>query len=107
MRFDRSHPLASKSGRVLTYRASLYSRIGPGTHPCSWCAAPVTWTVVSSRGRKTCADLVVDHLDGDPRNNDPGNLVPACSRCNVLRGLLNAWLGITGKRPEVLVNVKR
>lgn len=30
--------------------------------------------------------LIVDHLDGNPTNNDPANLAPACHPCNVRRG---------------------
>jgi hypothetical protein len=30
--------------------------------------------------------LVVDHLDDDPTNNDPHNLVPSCFVCNIKRG---------------------
>jgi hypothetical protein len=30
--------------------------------------------------------LVPDHLDGNRLNNDPANLVPACTPCNVMRG---------------------
>lgn len=104
MVYKSDHPIASVDGRVLIYRLALYDLIGPGTHPCHWCSTPVTWTNQSSRGRRTHRDLVVDHLDGNPRNNEPNNLVPACSRCNVLRGLLNSWLGATGKSLTLLVN---
>jgi hypothetical protein len=30
--------------------------------------------------------IVVDHLDDDPLNNDPENLVPSCTQCNASRG---------------------
>jgi len=75
------HPLANGVGYVQEHRAVLYAKIGPGTHPCHWCGIPVTWQRgVPRRGR-----LLVDHVDGSLRNNDPANLVPSCSGCNANR----------------------
>ena len=31
------------------------------------------------------AELVVDHVDANPKNNALTNLVPACTKCNVTR----------------------
>lgn len=77
------HPLAGTNGRIGVHVAALYTRIGPGPHPCHWCGKPVEWrpTGGSRRGR-----LFSDHVDNDPRNNDPANLVPSCSGCNSSRG---------------------
>lgn len=79
--YDPTHPLAVGVGVVGEHRAVLYSLIGPGVHPCHWCKKSVVWG-------KRCAGgtLMVDHLDGNQKNNDPSNLVPSCHGCNVMRG---------------------
>lgn len=75
------HPLATPSrGLVYVHRAVLYDAIGPGVHLCHWCAREVEWDGTKIRR------LVVDHVDGDTRNNALANLVPACYPCNTLRG---------------------
>jgi hypothetical protein len=84
----KGHPLAGKTGRILAHRAILYDRIGAGSHPCHWCGRSVSWQVQIGWG---VDDLVSDHLDHDPQNNDPTNLVPSCGPCNVLRGLIFHW----------------
>lgn len=81
------HPLAAPNGRIGVHVATLYERIGPGWHPCHWCGASVEWRPVGASRKDR---LIPDHLDGDPRNNDPANLVPACTGCNTGRGLPNA-----------------
>jgi hypothetical protein len=93
---DRDHPLAPPDGRILYYRWLLFEQIGDGAHPCTWCGRTVTWTVGLRHGLKA-ADLVVDHVDHNSRNNTVSNLVPACNRCNVLRGLVRSWQAETGK----------
>jgi hypothetical protein len=67
---------------ILEHRVILLAKIGPGTHPCHWCGAPVTWTKGMRLGPGV---LVTDHVDWDKTNNDPANLVPACQPCNVTR----------------------
>jgi hypothetical protein len=79
----RGHPLA-RHGRqqvVLVHRAVLFERIGPGPHPCHWCASIVRWDAP----RMAADQLVADHLDFDRLNNNPGNLVPSCNSCNAGR----------------------
>jgi hypothetical protein len=76
------HPLADRWGHVLEHRAVLYDAIGPGEHPCHWCGKPVSWLAP-----QRVNGLDVDHVDFDPLNNDPGNLVPSCNSCNVRRAL--------------------
>lgn len=72
------HPLArGGNGKLWEHRVALYDKIGPGVHPCHHCGELVEWTFGIRRG-----GLVVDHLDGDKRNNSPQNLVPSCNRCN-------------------------
>jgi hypothetical protein len=77
------HPLADKRGLVYLHRMVLYDAIGPGPHRCHWCGKKVRWLI----GMGPAADgaLNVDHLDFNPSNNDPSNLVPACNFCNSQR----------------------
>ena len=77
MQYD--HPLADSHYKVAEHRAVLYSKIGPGPHPCFWCGQMLSWG-----GRE---GICSDHLDHDLSNNDPMNLVPSCSSCNSKRQL--------------------
>lgn len=85
-RYD--HPL-SKKGQVAEHRAVLYDNIGAGPHFCYWgCGKTLEW------GGKS--GIQADHLDGDPLNNDPENLVPSCGPCNTKRALAGnpkEWAG--------------
>lgn len=76
---DPWHPLANASGGVLEHRKVLYAEIGPGAHPCHWCATKVSWDRTWPQHPDA---LVVDHLDHNRLNNDPDNLVPSCFWCN-------------------------
>jgi hypothetical protein len=76
------HPLAGSGGKVYVHRAVLYDKIGPGPADCHWCGKTLHWT--STRGDKDC--LTADHLNSIGDDNSPDNLVPACPRCNTLRG---------------------
>lgn len=78
--YEPSHPLSVGVGVVGAHRAILYSLIGDGQHKCHWCDRPVQWGKGVGPGV-----LVVDHLDGDHRNNEPANLVPSCHTCNITR----------------------
>lgn len=71
------HPLAAGNGELLEHRKVLYEKIGPGEHKCYWCGRKLNWRRFS---------LIVDHLDGDVRNNSPENLEPSCITCNTRRG---------------------
>jgi hypothetical protein len=75
------HPVASRNGKVWMHRVVLYDAIGPGPHPCHWCAKPVEW----GKGRGADA-LQVDHLNGWGDDNAIDNLVPSCPACNTTRG---------------------
>jgi hypothetical protein len=80
--YDPEHPLASSEGYVGVHRAMFYATSGAGPHKCVWCGR----TLRFGRFAGDRDNLVVDHLDGDPTNNFPANLVPACWVCNLLRG---------------------
>lgn len=80
MRVDPSHPLAGKTGRFAEARAVLYDRIGPGPHPCHWCGQAVNWAVGLIGQRPDT--LIADHVNGDPLDDRPENIVPACGTCN-------------------------
>lgn len=97
------HPIAGSDGRVLIYRYNLFEKIGDGTHACHWCAASVTWNARARKGSHQTGDLVVDHLDSNPRNNEVANLVPACQRCNGLRGAIRIWRERTNLPISVLM----
>lgn len=69
--------------RIWEHRAVLFDRIGYGPHRCHWCGRCVRWVPGAGGGGGDV--LVADHVDGDRRNNDPGNLVPSCQGCNAHR----------------------
>jgi hypothetical protein len=87
------HPLADANGWAYEHRVILFEKIGPGEHPCHWCGKALSWERSYPRDLEA---LIVDHLDDQKDNNDPGNLVPACSVCNFRRSepLVKRW----GKR---------
>lgn len=65
---------------VYEHKLVLFEKLGGGDHPCHWCGRLLRWV------KGTAGDaLVADHLDGDRRNNEPANLVPACNGCNTIR----------------------
>jgi hypothetical protein len=72
------HPLAKRttSRYVGEHRVVFYDVNGEGPFRCHWCSIPVTWS-----------DMHVDHLNDDPKDNEIGNLVASCPRCNQRRGL--------------------
>lgn len=81
-----SHPLAGASGIVSRSRRLLYDAIGPGWHECHWCKRAVRWLNARGRGARGGATaLLVDHVDGNTRDNALDNLVPCCHRCNIKR----------------------
>jgi hypothetical protein len=71
----QDHPVAHSNGYAFEHRVVLYDAIGPGSHPCHWCSAVVTWG----------QDLQADHVDHNTVHNTIDNLVPSCAGCNVRR----------------------
>jgi hypothetical protein len=63
----------------------------------------VTWNARTRKVAHQTGDLIVDHLDSDPRNNEVENLVPACQWCNGLRGSIRAWEDRTKLPISVLI----
>ncbi|MCG2586506.1 HNH endonuclease [Massilia sp. TS11] len=70
------HPLRRTWSRVYQHRVVYHAHHGDGPFACHWCGVQVTWN-----------DMHVDHLDDDPKNNEIGNLVSSCPKCNQKRGL--------------------
>lgn len=68
------HPLADTQGYVAEHRKVVFDRIGHSLHSCELCGKPETW-----------ATAHIDHIDNNPRNNDPSNLRPLCRPCNTFR----------------------
>ncbi len=68
------HPLADTQGYVAEHRKVVFDRIGHSLHSCELCGKPETWATVH-----------IDHIDNNPRNNDPANLRPLCRPCNTFR----------------------
>lgn len=84
------HPLAEgKSRSIQVHQLVLWDKIGSGTHPCHYCATPVTWLAPRfSKDR-----LETEHLDRDRLNNGPENLVPCCRTCNQRNRAMNVGDG--------------
>ena len=72
-RVEKGHPMAFACHPTwaYTHRVIAYDKYGDGVITCHWCSSKREW-----------AKLTVDHLDDNPKNNDPNNLVPACPTCN-------------------------
>ena len=77
-----THPLADKQGKVFEHRMVLSEKLGLGDHPCHWCSKILSWHVHGWEHDALCTD----HIDENPLNNHPENLVASCRGCNALRG---------------------
>src|SRR5688500_10582356 len=75
------HPIAPPGGVLPLSRVTLYDKIGPGPHSCNWCEREVTWEAE----RYSPEALLADHLNHDPSDDRPENLVAACNACNAHR----------------------
>lgn len=89
---DVSHPLADSDGYIYEHRKVLYDAVNGMDQPCHWCGTVVVWKAGQLRRGESKNRLVADHLDGVKVNNDVSNLVAACNRCNVNRGLFMSWV---------------
>ena len=83
---DPTHPLADRHGEVPEHRRVAYDHCHGRPQPCHWCGAELRWG-----GEQLVDRLVIDHLNGDRRDNRPENLVPACQQCNLWRAT-TAWV---------------
>lgn len=78
------HPLADKQGRTWEHRLVLFDLLGGADAPCHYCGLKLRW--FAHRSEKDA--MQVDHLNRVRDDNRPENLVPACRKCNVRRGML-------------------
>lgn len=76
------HPLARKGSTINEHRLILWDKIGPGQHACHHCGRMLTWGLAADSEHGEA--LWIDHLDRNPKNNDPENLAPSCQPCNAL-----------------------
>jgi hypothetical protein len=67
---------------VPEHQRVLAQVIGIGPHRCHWCGRLVDWLPFGMMPAKA---LIPDHVDGNPSNNAPQNLVPSCTACNTQR----------------------
>lgn len=104
-----THPLATanrnRSGNLTKmgeHRLLLFAKIGYGPHWCHYCGRPINWAPGGRVGR---SHISADHVNGDPRDNRPENLVPACHGCNSIREHPHPL--IADEEPSVLLDGKR
>jgi len=78
------HPIAGRSGKIPYHRYVLYEKLErPQTSDCHWCGFPLLWK--TNLPSPYIHIVNADHVDGDPSNNDPENLVASCCWCNMNR----------------------
>ena len=87
---QHDHPLATSGGVVGEHRAALYTRIGPGPHPCHWRDLYGCGRTELEWGGRGGNSISADHLDHERLNNHPENMVPSCSSCNTKRARQHA-----------------
>lgn len=79
-----NHPLSTFKGTIPYHRYVLYESLGKSDGAkCHWCGYLLPWK--TSLMHASVHVINADHLDNDPANNDPDNLVPACHWCNANR----------------------
>jgi hypothetical protein len=81
-KYNPSHPLADKRGKVYTHRMVLFDEIGYGPHECHWCGTEVDWLPKGDP-----QELQPDHLNNIGDDNRLENLAPSCRACNTGRGV--------------------
>lgn len=72
--YEPDHPLRDKSGYVSEHRMVIYAKYGENLPPCELCNAQLNW-----------ANVHVDHINRDVKNNKESNLRPLCNSCNTRR----------------------
>jgi hypothetical protein len=98
---EMNHPMScSKNGMIYEHRKVLFDKIGWGPHKCFWCGEDIDW-MPGERNKKGC--LVVDHFNGNKRDNESANLIPSCHRCNAMRGLFQRWVTEHGEDAMMLI----
>lgn len=85
------HPLADRARTVFEHRAVAYNDRGGADPSCEWCGLELDWATAD-----------VDHIDDDPGNNQPSNLVISCHQCNSARGQCGARRFAEGVAVRVL-----
>lgn len=86
--FDRSHPIATKSGMLYEHRKVVYDVVGDLPKACFWCSKSLGgWN-----------EVVIDHLNEHKGDNRLENLKIVCNDCNRARGAMNPLVqAIKGK----------
>lgn len=74
----RQHTLSEKSGWAYEHRVVLYEKVGSGPQRCTWCGCELHWHPQPGQ-----MPVRADHLDKDPANNAPENIVVSCHNCNI------------------------
>lgn len=91
------HPMANIIGLAYEHRVVVFDSLGGVCVPCFWCGVALEW-----------ADAVVDHLNEVKDDNQPGNLMVACNRCNRARGSILPFLArMLPERVEVFIAAAR
>ncbi len=83
MLYRPDHALAGNTGLVSAARAILFNRIGAGWHSCHWCGRKIRWRIGKS-GNLVDA-VIADHVNNDPLDDAPENIVASCGACNGTR----------------------
>lgn len=84
------HPLADRKGGMPYHRFVLYEKLkSPAGAACAWCGYLLPWKLDLSMSNLHVINA--DHLDGNPENNSPENLVPACWWCNINRSWAESY----------------
>lgn len=78
-----NHPLADSGGYVMEHRKVVHEHFTNNNEQldCFWCGKSVSWQ-----------SMVVDHLNGDIKDNRICNLVMSCNGCNRTRGSATAFI---------------
>lgn len=87
-KYRPGHPLADSYGVVSVSRLTLFDKLGGSDPQCHWCYEQLSWSEGTA---------LADHLNGNPADDRPENLVPACRGCNANREMGTGY----GRRPTL------